>query len=418
MTQERPSICFGWDPRQVNPTLRRLLGVAIDARSMRQGYAFTADHDKLTVVAHGDHHDYALVHVPIELQSEPGRFFFPAHTLADLLRLRHPVSFEADAEGELRYVDDAGDGFRWAPAKPRELGPITAERGIRPLGLAAAGLLGFALGMVARFLRILRVPQAERTVGVRFGEESPGFEINAVAERHAFRFASGESRSLSPVVGVTPPRQKALATFFRSVEDVVKVSAGELRVAVRDSLGNGYAFPRAEGPRGFPAVSAHETGIAHGHAAARSVAHLERAGHELLALRISPGEGRAVIGVRGTEGRFLGEHPWTSATNPQQVVGVDVESYVLRALLAGVGPGDISVGLGPSPARAGNVALQVQETRFMHIGGRAPRAKDPASELTPCTIERATTVPAGGRGAVHSPTSASTRSLAGVGPIA
>lgn len=400
-------IRFGWDPHAVNATLRRLLGVAIDPTSTRQGYSFSVTPGRLTIVAHGDH-DYALVHVPVALASSPGRFSYPTHTLADLVRLRQPVTFEADDDGGLRYSDDAGDGFRWAPAKRRQLGPISAERGIRPLGSAPAGLLGFALTLAARFLRSLRVPAQERTVGLSFGDDIPGFVLVATSDIHALRIVAGHPDTLSPVIGVSPPRQKALAAFLHGLEDVVRASGGELRAAVRDSFGNGYAFPQVNGPRQLPALPIHVEGTASGRAASRSIAHLERDGHGLLALRVSSAAGHAQIGVRGEQGRFLGEHPWTGDGDANAVVGVDVEAPVLRALLLGVGPGNVWVRLGPSPSRPGDVALQVLETRTMHQSGRAPRAKDATSELFACTFERRTTVPAGSRGAVRAGSSTQT----------
>jgi hypothetical protein len=397
-------IRFTWDSEIANAALRRLLGVRMDSRDKSLGYKFSVEPGKLAILAQGADRDYALVQFPVETAGSSATFVFPGPSLQELLKLRRLVTFEATEEGTVRYVDEGGDGFQWGRAEARVLAAVQGDRPLRQMGTTVGGLLGVALGSAARFMRSLGVPSSRATVSLAMAEElSYGFRVVAASDRQTFCFNAG-SNEWGPPFELRAANLKALAVFLRGLEDHVTVLEREVRMSVRDSLGNAYAFPRSlSSARPLAPLFAHAPvqGRASGEAAARTVAHLVREGHALVALRIHSSEGVARIGVRGAEGRFVGEHRFVDTREVPGVVGVDIEVRPLRALLQGVGPGDVSFRLGASAQTISHATLQVVESRTFHMTGRAARAKDDPRSVYSCTIERSATVPGGSRGALR-----------------
>jgi hypothetical protein len=380
------------------------MAVPIDPKAAQQGYLFRVERDALSIHARGRDVEAASVRIPTGV-NEPGTFVFPSSSLRDLARLKQPVMFEVLGDGDVRYADADGHGFQWQPGRARGIVIPSQDSPGRDVGSAPGGLLGVALGMAVRFVRVARSGGPPASIRWTLtNDASFGFAVAATTGVHRFQFSVGRQEP-SWAADLRPSLAQVLSRFVRPLGDVVRVVQSGRRATVEDRGGGWYQFLHWPSPApvarlGDPITISART---NGEAAARSVSHLVREGHAVVALRVNSLRGVVQLGVRQPAARLVGEHPLESDMDAKDVAGVDIESRALRALLAGVGPGDVTVRLRGQHKPASLVEVDVDELRELHVSGRATRPKDHADERYACSIVRTTQVRPGDHGAVVRP---------------
>jgi len=394
-------IRFQWVPKTSRSLVRRVMAIPIDLKSAQQGYVFTVDRDVLSIHARGRDVEAATVRIPTGV-NEPGTFVFPSSSLRDLAKLKQPVMFEVLGDSDVRYADADGHGFQWQPGRVRSLVLPSPDGTGQDVGSAPGGLLGVALGMAVRFVRIARRGGPPASIRWTLNSDARfGFAVAATAGVYRFQFSVGRQEP-SWAADLRPSVAQVLSRFVHSLGDVVRVVQSGRRVRVEDRGGGWYQFLHWPSPAPVARFGESITISArtNGEAAARSVSHLVREGHAVVALRVNSLRGVVQLGVRQPEARLVGEHPLDSDMDAKDVVGVDIESRALRALLAGVGPGDITVRLRGYQKPSPPVAVEVEEVRELHVSGRRVRPADHVDERYTCSILRTTEVQPGNRGAV------------------